>query len=258
MSNNTAENILATANLTKRFGGLVPVDHVNLVVRQKNEALAIIGPNGAGKTTLINLISGYLQPDDGSIEFLGDMISKWAPDRRVKFGIARTFQLTSVFEELKVLDNISFSVSVTADSNRLNRMIGSFVRRFPGQQVEEEALRMLKTFGLEEYAHRKTRELPYGEKRKLEVAMAYALKPKLLLLDEPFAGLSESEIPSLIEILKQIRGELLSLIIVEHKISWLKGLVQRTVVMHEGKVIADATYDDAIRDATVSRAYWGV
>lgn len=258
MSDSSDGDILVASGLTKRFGGLVPVNHVNLAIRKQNEALGIIGPNGAGKTTFINLITGLLLPDDGSIEFQGMRISKWRPDRRVKLGIVRTFQLTSVFEELDVIANVSLSLSVSHDSSRLGLALGSFVRRFPEPQVTEEALRLLKTFELEQHAHRKTRELSYGEKRKLEMAMAYALKPKLLLLDEPFAGLSETEIPALLNILKGIRGELLSMIIVDHKVSWLKDLVHRMVVMHEGKIIADSTYENVIKDPTVSKAYWGV
>lgn len=246
--------LLKVANLTKGFGGLKAVNDVSFEILSNEGSLGIIGPNGAGKTTLINLISGLVKPERGRIYFKGQDVTYWSPEKRVRVGIIRTFQLVSVFENLDVLSNVC--LSLTSKPLTPSTFFGGF-KRFP-QSVVERAWEILRLFRLEKDSEVIVANLPHGKKRMLETAMAFALRPRLLLLDEPFAGLSDTEISEMVEILKGLKNDVDCLLIVEHKISWLENLVNRVIVMNGGKIIADSSYKQVLEDPNVQSVYWGL
>lgn len=244
--------MLETQALTKSFGGLKAVDKVNFKVNDK-EHVGIIGPNGAGKTTFINLISGYFRPTAGKVIYEGKDITRWSPEERVQAGIVRTFQLASIFTELKVIENVALAIGGLIYRNKLLRW--GFLGHILSNDVRKIAINLLEEIGLEEKMYKKCSELSYGERRKVEIAMAIALNPKVILVDEPFAGLSEAEIPEVTEILKMYLEDKI-LIIVDHKISKIIPFVKRLCVMHEGKIICDGEPNKVICDPEVRKVYW--
>jgi branched-chain amino acid transport system ATP-binding protein len=245
--------IIRTENVTKRFGDLIAVNRVNYVLSE-NEVAGIIGSNGAGKTTLFNLLTGYYAPDDGSILFKGEDISGWSPQKRVAVGMMKTFQITSTFDNLTVLDNLMLS------SFRRHQK-ASFLNLFFSKRVEsaaDEAVQgSLETFDLGQAAYKEVKHLSLGEKRRLEIAMVLLAEPKVLLLDEPLAGLSEGEIERLLVVLRGQVGKQ-TILIVEHKISKIEDLVERLTVMHDGRVIADGDCRECLECAEVRRSYWQI
>ncbi len=245
--------LLESRGLTKRFGDFTAVDNVDYRVLE-GEAAGIIGPNGAGKSTFFNLLTGLFPPTHGTIRFLGNDITNYRANIRVGLGLIRTFQLVSVFDSLCVLDNLVLAI-VRSGSDFIKKtsfMLGSAHRKHIVRLCEESLVRV----GLEQRAFTLTSELPYGEKRMLEIAMALSLKPKALLLDEPLAGLSDVEINEVLTLINDLRDHL-TLVIIEHKISRLVGLVGRLSVMHQGRIIADGAPKDVLCDPTVRRVYWG-
>lgn len=245
--------LIKTLDLTKRFEGLTAVNKVSLTINE-GDIVGIIGPNGAGKTTLINLITGYYHPSEGKIYYKDIDITRTPSRVRTKMGIVRTFQLVSVFNALTVLDNMLLSLS-----NRKEVKTGGmkfFLKSAHDlKEIKEKSLEILSTFGLDKMADRRVSELPYGAKRKLELAMALGLEPTVLFIDEFFAGLSEAEIGEMLEVLKHISRNK-TLVIVEHKISWIMKLIKRLVVMHEGRVIADGDPEKVLYNPTVQEIYW--
>ena len=248
--------ILETKGLTKHFEGLTAVDGVDFQL-QAWERVGIIGPNGAGKTTFFNLLTGLFFPSSGKIlhddRDAGD-ITDSQPYDRVKMGIIRTFQLVSVFNSLKVLENLVLSnIRFSADYSVKRRFFFKDIRH---PEIMEKCLKALTFMGLEKKATVMTHELSYGEKRKLEIAIALSLEPKILLLDEPFSGLSDFEIEEVLDLIGKIR-ERFALVIIEHKISRIVDLVQRLCVMHEGKMIANGKPQEVLGDPRVREVYWG-
>lgn len=245
--------IIRTEKITKRFGDLVAVDRVDYVLGE-NEIAGIIGSNGAGKTTLFNLITGYYAPDEGSVLYKGEDISRWSPQKRVAAGMMKTFQITSTFDNLTVLDNLMLS------SFRRHRK-ASFLNLFFTRRVDsgaDEAIQgSLETFDLREAAYKEVKHLSLGEKRRLEIAMVLLAEPKVLMLDEPLAGLSEHEIEGLLAVLRRQVGKQ-TILIVEHKISKIEDLVERLTVMHDGRVIADGDCRECLECAEVRRSYWQI
>ncbi|MDQ1284741.1 MAG: branched-chain amino acid transport system ATP-binding protein [Thermodesulfobacteriota bacterium] len=245
--------LLESRGLTKSFGDFTAVENVDYSVTEGASA-GIIGPNGAGKSTFFNLLTGMFPPTRGTICFMGKDITGHTADHRVSLGLIRTFQLVSVFNSLSVLDNLVLaSVHASGEFKRqFSFMLGSAHRKRILKTCEESLVRV----GLEQKIWSLTSELSYGEKRMLEIAMALSLKPKALLLDEPLAGLSEVEIHDVLALINGLRGHL-TLVIIEHKISRLVGLVERLSVMHQGRIIADGVPDEVLCDPTVRRVYWG-
>lgn len=245
--------IIETKGVTIQFNGLVAVDGVNFSMKE-GEAVGIIGSNGAGKTTFFNLLTGLFPPTNGSIFYDGKEITLVPPHTRVMMGIVRTFQLVSVFDSLTVADNLILSVVRFREKQKLT---GDFffadARRPSVLSICEEALT---TMGIEDKAHLMTSELSYGDKRKLEIAVALSLKPRILLLDEPFAGLGDIEIEEVSSIIRRVK-ESFSFIIIEHKISRIVDLVQRLSVMHEGRLIAEGAPAEVLRNPLVREVYWG-
>jgi branched-chain amino acid transport system ATP-binding protein len=245
--------VLQAEGLSKHFGGLIAVNEVSFQI-QPNESVGVIGPNGSGKTTFFNLLSGLFAPTAGRISFFGREITDLPPDRRVLSGMARTFQLVSVFNSMTVWENLVLS------SLRFERESMSGRRFFflPAnrEDIRGNCFKAMKVVGLEKQWNAATSELSYGSKRMLEIGMALSLKPKLLLLDEPLAGLSDVEIVEVLEILRRIRKNL-TLIIIEHKLSKITNLVERLCVMNEGRFICEGEPDRVLRDQKVRECYWG-
>jgi branched-chain amino acid transport system ATP-binding protein len=245
--------IIRAVGVTKRFGALVAVNAVDYVLHE-NEVAGIIGSNGAGKTTFFNLLTGYFTPDDGSILYRGRDITRATPRQRVELGLMRTFQLTATFENLTVVDNLVLAFFRANRSSSLLQLLLNTRRRF---RNDEKILLTLETFELQAVASTEVRHLSLGEKRRLEIAMAVLAEPQVLLLDEPLAGLSESEIKAVLDVLRRRIGQQ-TILIVEHKISHVEDFLQRLTVMHEGRIIADGGYDECLRHPAVRRSYWQI
>jgi branched-chain amino acid transport system ATP-binding protein len=245
--------IIRADGITKRFGALVAVDNVNYLLRE-NEVAGIIGSNGAGKTTLFNLLTGYYPPDQGTIRYKGEDITHMTPQQRVARGLMRTFQLTATFDNLSVIDNL---VLAFFRAHRKSSMLQLLLNTCKGQRNDPKIVETLETFDLHGLRDRLVKNLSLGEKRRLEIAMAILAEPKVLLLDEPLAGLAESEIQSVLNVLRQRVGRQ-TILIVEHKISHVQGFLQRLTVMHDGRIIADGGVEECLRDPEVRRSYWQI
>ncbi|MGE5553085.1 MAG: ABC transporter ATP-binding protein [Betaproteobacteria bacterium] len=241
--------LLETRGLTIVFDGFAAVNGVDYRL-DPGEVAGIIGPNGAGKSTFFNLLTGFYTPTEGQVHFQGRDISKLSPNLRVGLGLARTFQLASVITSLTALQNVLLSTSRTCQ-----RRIGRFCLGSPAHEAVEQAMEAIRKVGLEGQAQQVVAELSYGDRRKIEIAMALALNPSVLLLDEPFAGLSEAEIGELLNLLQRLKGQF-ALVVIEHKISRLVSLVERLSVMHEGRLIADGKPEEVLRDPVVQQVYW--
>ena len=214
--------MLALEAVTKRFGGLTAVRAVSLEV-PAGELLGIIGPNGAGKTTLFNVIAGYYRPDEGRIRFDGRDITGQPPHVICRLGLTRTFQLVKPFGNLSVLDNV---------------MIGSLTRVTSVRSARADAERVVDTCGLTAHAHARARTLPVALRKRLEVARALATRPRLLLLDEVMAGLNPTELAGMVELIRRLHAEGLTLIVIEHIMAAMMRLARRIVVLHHGEKIA--------------------
>jgi branched-chain amino acid transport system ATP-binding protein len=245
-----AESLLSVRGLTKRFGGLIATDNVDLDVAE-GETLAIIGPNGAGKTTLISQLSGDLAPDAGTIQFAGDDITALRAAARSQRGVARSFQITSIFREFTSLDNVALAVQAHAGH--------SFRFWTPARDervLREPAETMLHQVGLRARADVVAGTLAHGEQRQLEIAMALATRPRLLLLDEPVAGMGVDESQRMVQLLRDLRGRH-TIVLVEHDMDVVFALADRISVMVYGRVIASGTPDAIRANAEVRRAYLG-
>jgi len=231
-------DILKTTQLAKSFGETHAVDHVDFTVTA-GEVLALIGSNGAGKTTLINLISGLIPPDSGRIEFQGADITRASIHRKIELGIARSFQLVNLFDQLSVHDNVALAIfSREGRTRRLLSLADADVA------VRDEAFAVLKQFGLESRARAAAGGLSQGERKLLDVAVAYALKPKLLFLDEPTSGVSTREKAPIMDIISQVvRSGGITAVIVEHDMDVVFTYCPRIVAMHQGTILADGTPD---------------
>jgi branched-chain amino acid transport system ATP-binding protein len=245
--------ILQTKGVTKRFGALIAVDQVDYSLRE-HEVAAIIGSNGAGKTTFFNLLTGYYTPDAGTILHQGEDVTRMTPQQRVARGLMRTFQLTSTFDNLAVIDNL---VLVFFRAHRKASLLNLLLHTCKKYRNEDKIAAILETFDLERVRERQVKHLSLGEKRRLEIAMAVLAEPEVLLLDEPLAGLAESEITGILDVLRRHAGKQ-TILIVEHKISHVQDFVQRFTVMHEGRIIADGGYDECMRHPEVRRSYWQI
>jgi branched-chain amino acid transport system ATP-binding protein len=236
--------ILHVERLTKNFGGLAALSQVTLEI-QPGEVVGIIGPNGAGKTTLFNLISGFLRPDSGNIVFRGESIAHKKPQEIVARGIARTFQIPRPFHNLKVVENVAVPLIVT------KRRKGSGVSKL------EIAHALLERVGLGGKKFMKAGDLSEGDLKRLELAKALATEPELVLLDEPFSGLSSTEIEGLVPLIRELSEQGTTVLIVEHKLRELMKLVRRVVVLNFGQKIADGRPEEIAADKVVIGAYLG-
>jgi len=244
--------VLEIRNVTKRFGSLVAVRDVSLSV-PKGELRAIIGPNGAGKTTFFNLISGFFPPTAGSIAFDGHDITQLPAHRRVTLGMARTFQITEIFPELTVFENVRIGVEV-ASGYRLRPWIGAAERARVHGGVEE----LLKLTGLSASSDRLVGELAHGHQRAAEIAMALALRPHLLLLDEPTAGMGDQETYEITQLIARLhREEKFTIVLIEHDMRVVFHLADRITVLDQGSLLAEGTPQEIAANEAVQAAYLG-
>ena len=253
MSKSAGAEIIKTEHITKRFGELIAVDRVNYVLCEK-EVAGIVGSNGAGKTTFFNLLTGYFPPDEGTILYRGEDVTRASPQKRIAMGMTRTFQLTSTFDNLQVIDNLVLSFFQAHRESSLASLLVTTCKRY---RNDERIAECLETFELQNVRNRQVKHLSLGEKRRLEIAMAMVADPTVLLLDEPLAGLGESEIRGVLGVLRKHVGKQ-TILIVEHKISQVEDFLERLTVMHEGKIIADGGYAECLRDPEVRRSYWQI
>jgi branched-chain amino acid transport system ATP-binding protein len=233
--------VLELERVTKRFGGLTAVRDVTLQVRE-GDLLGIIGPNGAGKTTLFHMISGYYRPNEGRIRYEGRDVTGLPPHAICRLGLTRTFQIVKPFGNLSVRDNV---------------MIGALTRLRHVRDARREADRVIEICGLASHAESRAKGLPIGLRKRLEVARALATKPRLLLLDEVMAGLNPTELAGIIELIRRLHADGLTLIIIEHVMAAMMRLAQRIVMLHHGEKIAEGTPAEITRDRRVIDAYLG-
>jgi len=243
---------LEVTNLTKRFGSLVAVNDVSMRV-EHGEVRAVIGPNGAGKTTFFHLISGMVQPSEGRIRFGERDVTTLPPEQRVAMGMARTFQITEIFPELTLRENLRISVEIAAgDRLRL------WLPRREAATVRARVDELLGMANLTEKAGAVVGELSHGDQRAAEIMMALSLRPKLLLLDEPTAGMGDQETHDIAQLIRRLhRREALSIVLIEHDMRVVFHLADRITVLAEGSVLAEGTPDEIAADDRVQAAYLG-
>jgi len=249
--------ILEINNVTKEFGGLTAVSDLNLNVFE-GELIGIIGPNGAGKSTVFNLITGIYKPTRGTIKFKGQNISGMEPFKISKLGIARTFQNLRLFKNLTVLDNVKIANQTFAKYDIFSAILRNRQYKTQEREVEENALKLLNIVGLSEFINEKAGKLPYGFQRKLEIARALALKPSVLLLDEPAAGMNPDESLELMNFIGKIRKDFgLTIILIEHHMEVVMGICERILVLNFGKTIAEGTPEEIQNSPEVISSYLG-
>jgi branched-chain amino acid transport system ATP-binding protein len=245
-------SLLRTERLKKHFGETHAVDDVDFTVNE-GEFLSLVGTNGAGKTTLVNLISAFLLPDSGRI-FIGDRdITHASVDERIRSGIARSFQLVNLFDDLSVLDNVALSIFAREGKTR---RIFTLAER--DAAVTREAVDLLAEFGLGGKAEAPARDLAQGERKLLDVAVAYALRPKLLFLDEPTSGVSTRDKAQIMDTVSSVvRGGGITAVVIEHDMDVVFKYSDRVVVMHEGRFLADGPPDEIRRNTDVAKYLLG-
>jgi branched-chain amino acid transport system ATP-binding protein len=245
-------NLLETAKLTKYFGDTHAVDNVDFTIGE-SEVLALIGANGAGKTSLVNLISGLIQPDSGQILFRGADVTKESVHGRIRAGIARSFQIVNLFDELTVLDNVALSIF---SREGLTRSFWSLADLH--HPIWQEALEILRQFGLESKSSALAGGISQGERKLLDVAVAYALKPRLLVLDEPTSGVSTREKAPIMDVISSIvRSEKITAVVIEHDMDIIFKYSDRIVVMNQGVILASGSPEEIRSNDTVKDAVFG-
>ncbi len=249
-TNPERETCLSLEGLTKSFGGLTAIDRVSLKVFS-GERRAVIGPNGAGKTTLFNLITGDVSPTKGKVFFNGEDVTRLSCHRRVYKGIARTFQITNLFFNLSVIENLVLAAQGLEKTKfSMFRSIASY------KHLYEKGLDLLGRIEMEEIRDEVINDLSYGVQRQIEVLLALTREPKLLLLDEPTAGLSPVESALMVRMLKKLPAQI-TILVIEHDMDVAFELAERVTVLHYGKVIADGTVEEIKRNRNVQEIYLG-
>ena len=251
------ESVLSVTRLGISFGGLNAVDDFSMEIK-KGQLYGLIGPNGAGKTTVFNLLTGVYKPNQGIVKLDGvDITGKKTIDIN-KAGIARTFQNIRLFKKMSVLDNVKVALH-----NHYHYSTIEAILRLPRyfkveKEMNEKAMELLSVFGLEEYADQFAANLPYGQQRKLEIARALATEPKLLLLDEPAAGMNPNETIELMETIRFVRDKFdITILVIEHDMKLVAGICEELTVLNFGKVLAQGKTSDVLNDPQVITAYLG-
>lgn len=245
--------MLIVKNLTKRFGGFTAVDDVNLEIKE-GEIISIIGTNGAGKTTLVNMISGFLKPDSGTILFSDKDITYASPYIRIKLGVGRSFQLIQLFENSTAMDNVR-----TALFSKYGMIRRGLLPADRYTSVTDEATKILKDFNMLDKKNLTPKALSEGDMKILDVAIAFALKSRLLLLDEPTSGVATQDKFKVMDaIVSAIRKEGISTLIIEHDMDIVSGYSDRVIVMHEGKILAEGKPDEIMENREVKATLFGI
>lgn len=249
--------LLETKNLGISFGGLRAVNEFDISV-EKGELYGLIGPNGAGKTTIFNLLTGVYQPDEGAILLDGVNLTGKKTIEICKAGVARTFQNIRLFHDMPVLDNVKAGLHNHYPYSTIEGIL-----RLPRyykveKEMNEKAMELLKVFGLEEYADYLAENLPYGQQRKLEIARAMATEPKLLLLDEPAAGMNPNETKELMDTIRFVRDHFdMTILLIEHDMKLVSGICEKLTVLNFGEVLAQGNTQEVLNDPEVIKAYLG-
>ncbi len=250
-------NVLEVRDLGINFGGLRAVDGLNLTI-EPGQLYGLIGPNGAGKTTVFNMLTGVYLPSDGTIELYGENIVGKKPHQIARMGIARTFQNIRLFKDLTVKENVLISLDTQADYSLLTGVLK--LPRFHAQEtaMDEEAMRLLSVFELQDDADKLARNLPYGKQRELEIVRALGTHPKLLLLDEPAAGMNPQETQNLMDTIRTVREQFdIAILLIEHDMKLVMGICEKITVLNYGTMLACGTPAEIQADKNVIKAYLG-
>lgn len=254
---NKNDILLAVENLSISFGGLKAVDHFSVNIK-RGELYGLIGPNGAGKTTVFNLLTGVYKPDTGAIVLDGKNITGRKTTEINHDGIARTFQNIRLFSNLSVLDNVKAALDERYSYGLIDSLFHTPKFRRMEKELDEKALSILKVFELEGEAELKASQLPYGKQRKLEIARALATEPKLILLDEPAAGMNPQETRELMDTIALIRKEFsVTILLIEHDMKLVSGICERLTVLNFGQILAEGETKVVLNDPEVIKAYLG-
>lgn len=249
--------LLKVDNVSMVFGGLRAVSNLSMHI-DEGELIGLIGPNGAGKTTAFNMITGVYTPTEGKVYFNGQQSSGKKSYQVTQMGMARTFQNIRLFSELSVIDNVKIAYNMHVTYNLADAIVRDGKYLSEEEYITQKALDLLKIFHLEQEAHEVAKNLPYGKQRRLEIARALATEPKLLLLDEPAAGMNPQETKELMEMIRWIRKEFnLSILLIEHDMGLVMGVCERIYVLEYGMKIAEGTPDEIKHNTRVIEAYLG-
>ncbi len=249
--------VLEMQNVEKHFGGVHAIDNFSVKI-ERGQIHGLIGPNGAGKTTIFNNITGIYAPDSGKIIFMGEDITGTSPHRVAQLGIGRTFQSIRLFSNLSVMDNVIIASGMDATYNLYEAIVHNSNYKRREKHLQDKAMHLLEIVGLQDKANERASSLPYGHQRKLEIARAMALEPKLLLLDEPAAGMNADESMELVDFVREIRSHFkITILMIEHHMDVVSNLCDYCTVLNFGKTLAVGTPDEVKRNPEVIRAYLG-
>lgn len=249
--------LLETKNLCKNFGGLAAISNLDIEAEEA-EIRGLIGPNGSGKTTFFNVITGYYKPSSGSIKFVGRNIENMKPDEVAKLGMVRTFQATTLFHEMTLLQNVSLGFHLQIKSGFFSSLIRTTFNLNEEKEIAKRSAELLEYMEIAARSDELAKNLPHGYQRRLGIAIALAAKPKLLLLDEPVTGMNPTEALNMMDCIRKIRDEMgITIIIVEHNMRAILGLCDKIIVLNYGKKITEGHPKEVIQNREVIAAYLG-